>query len=275
MYGKQRLRASQRRRETVIMGEGGKMTRLDEQILRCYFRLEEFQMQRLRFESLFHPEKFDWKKKGAPPKISETKKIRIEELKRIGFDEAFYQRMLEGEENEKEEMGHLVELHPLWEWMEPIAGWGFLTGGKYIAVSGDITRTDTMSSFWKGMGLDIVDGKAPRRIRGRTNVERKVPAMPHVTRIGEQIRKQMMMQNPFYQELYYKHKADYVARYPDRPPMFAHKHGLRIPQKVLYGCLWMKWRECYGLPAPLPYVFDILKHDSGRMITIEDFYRRD
>ncbi len=56
--------------------------------------------------------------------------------------------------------------------------------------------------------------------------------------------------------------------------MFAHKHGLRIAQKILYSALWEKWREAYGLPAPFPYVFDILKHDDDRRITIEDFYRK-
>lgn len=246
---------------------------LDEQILRTYFRLEEYQMQRLRFERLLHPEDFKWS--GPTPQMSTTKRIRLEELGKTGFGEEFYRRMAEGEQEAKKGIEALTEDHPLWPYLEPIRGWGRYLAGAFIAAGGDIERPGTASAFWKGMGLDILsDGTAPRRIRGRKNVERKIPAFPHVTRIGEQIRQQMLRQNPFYQELYYQHKADYQARYPEKPKMFAHKHGLRIAQKILYSTVWEKWRQVYGLPAPFPYVFDILKHDSGRRITIEDFYRK-
>jgi len=246
------------------------MNQLEEKILRTYFRLEEFQARRLRFERLLHPEKFKWSK--DLPSMSQTKKIKLEELGKIGFGEAFYQKMVKGEQEAKRELEELAELHPLWEYIEPIRGFGKYLAGAFIAAGGDISKPETVSGFWKGMGLDIVDGKAPRRIRGRKNVERRIPAFPHVTRVGEQIRQQMLKQNPFYQELYYKHKADYQERYPGITLMFAHKHGLRIGQKILYSCLFEKWRACFGLPVQEPYVYDILKHDRGRKITIEDFY---
>jgi len=274
------------------------VNKLDERILRTYFRVDEFQTQRLRFERLLHPEKFKWSK-DMPP-MSTTTKIKVEELAEIGFGEGYYRRMSQGEEVAKTELGELAELHPLWEFIEPIRGFGKYLAGAFIAAGGDISRAPKASSFWKGMGLDIItlcpdckkpnplgaeqcsycnallngDGQAPRRIRGKKDIERKIPALPHVTKIGELIRQQMLKQNPFYQELYYKHKEDYLARYPDKPRMFAHKHGLRIAQKILYACLWEKWRQAFGLPTPLPYVFDILKHDSGRVITIQDFHAK-
>ena len=247
------------------------MGRPDEGILRCFFRLEEFQTQRLRFERMLHPENFKWDKKGAPPPMSETKKIRIEELGKIGFGEAFYQKMVEGEKAAEDELKEMAEMHTLWPYMESIRGLGLLMAGKFIAAGGDIRKAETASGFWKGMGLDIVNGQAPRRVRGKKDTERRIPAFPHVTRVGEQIRQQLLKQNPFYHELYLSHKADYRARYPEKPLMFAHKHGLRIAQKVLYACLWEKWRLGYGLPAPQPYVFDILKHDDGHLIVVEDF----
>jgi hypothetical protein len=246
----------------------GKMNKLDEEILRCYVRLQEYQEQRQRFQRLLHPEEIKWE--NSPPKMTRTKQIRVEELKCIGFDEVFYRRMKEGEEREKANLEALVESHPLAEYAMPITGWGLLTLGKYIAASGDITIPPTVSSYWYGMGLDIVNGKAPRRIR-RKKVARRIPALPHVTKIGEQIRQQMLKQNSFFRELYYDHKADYLERYPKAPKMFAHKHGQRIAQKILYACLFRKWRELYGLPAPLPYPYAILRH-NGRMITLEDFY---
>jgi len=247
------------------------MRKLDEQILRAYFRLEEYQGQRLRFERLLHPEKFKWS--GPTPTMSQTKLIKIEELGKIGFGEDYYQRMLAGEKEEKKNLEDLAENHPLWAYIEPISGFGKYLAGAFIAAGGDIERAPTCSAFWKGMGLDVLeDGTVPRRTRG-SKVARRIPAFPHVTRIGEQVRQQMLRQNDFYQELYHQHKKDYQGRHPERALMFAHKHGLRIGQKILYACLWEKWREAYGLLAPFPYVFDILKHDSGRRITIEDFYR--
>jgi hypothetical protein len=249
------------------------MRKQDEEILRTYFRLEEYQGQRLRFERLLHPEKFKWA--GPAPTLSTTKRIKIEEMEKMGFGEAYYRRMVEGEHESKKQLEAMAEDHPLWPYIEPVAGFARYLAGAFIAASGDIERAATASAFWKGMGLDVLpDGTVPRRIRGAKKTTRRIPAFPHVTRVGEQIRQQMLRQNPGYQELYYRHKADYQERYPDRAKMFAHKHGLRIAQKVLYAALWEKWRQAYGLPAPFPYVFDILKHDSGRRITIEDFYRK-
>jgi len=252
------------------------MFKLDEDILRTYFRLEEYQRQRLWMERLWHPELMKWVKRGAPPPITPTKRIRQEELAKMGFDENYYQRMLEGENACHRELKELVELHPLWPHFERMPGFSYYLCGAFIAAGGDIQRAPTGSAFWKGMGLDVLpDGTAPRRIKGKTkNVERRIPALPHVTRVGEQIRPQLVRSNPFGYRLYLVHKKDYLTRYPEKPLMFAHKHGQRIPQKILYFCLWREARLAYGLPAPDPYAFDILKHDDGSMIRISDFYEQ-
>lgn len=250
------------------------MFKLDEEILRAYFRLEECQSQRIRFERLLHPEKMKWSK--DIPNMSEAKMIRIDELGKMGFGENYYRQMADKEKEAKDRLEGLARDHLLHGYMEPITGFGDYLVGAFIAAGGDITKPPTVSSFWKGMGLDIVDGKAPRKVRTRGKLEegvRRYPALPHVTRIGEQIRQQMLRQNPFYQELYYSHKDDYGQRYPDSPKMFAHKHGLRIGQKILYSCLWKQWRLCYALPVSEPYVYDMLKHDDGRIITLDEFYR--
>lgn len=248
------------------------MFKLDEDILRCYLRLEEYERQEKWMERLLHPEKLKWVKKGAPPPITRTKKIRIEELGKMGFDEAYYQRMARGKKETMLELAELVVLHPLWPHFQRIKGFSYRLAGGFIAAGGDIQRAPTASAFWYGMGLDVLsDGTVPRRIRGVTNVERRVPALPHVTKVGELIRMQLLRTEGLGQELYYKHKADHRARHSG-PLMFAHKHGMRIPQKILYACLWEQWRLAYGLPSPWPYAFAILNHDSGSRITISDFY---
>ncbi len=140
------------------------MKKEDEQILRAYFKLEEYQGQRLRFERLLHPEKFKWS--GPTPTLSQTKKIRIDELGKIGFGESFYQKMAAGEQEAKKELEDLAENHPLWAYIEPIHGFARYLAGAFIAAGGDIERPPTCSAFWKGMGLDVLaDGTVPRRTR--------------------------------------------------------------------------------------------------------------
>lgn len=251
------------------------MDKLDEEILRAFFRYEEYQRQRLWLERLLHPEKFNWAKRGSPPPITRTKQIKIEELSRIGFGEERYQRTLQGEEESEKELCDLIQEHCLWPHLERIKGFGKLTAAKFVAAAGDITRTNTVSSFWKGMGLDVLpDGTVPRRVRGRKDVERRVPALPHVTRIGEQIRQQLIRTDGKLRGLYDKYREYYDSKYPTRPKMFNFKAAERISQKILYACLWKVWRESAGLPAPDPYAFAILKHDNGNIIRIEDLYDR-
>lgn len=161
------------------------MFKLDEDTLRTYLKLEEYQRQRLWMERLLHPEKFKWIRRGVPPPMSEAKSIRIEELGKMGFGEAHYQRMLEDEQKAELELADLVHFHCLWTHFERLKGFAEHSAGAFVAAGGDIQRAPTASSFWKGMGLDVFpDGTVPRRIRGRKDVERRVPALPHVTRVG-------------------------------------------------------------------------------------------
>jgi len=46
-----------------------------------------------------------------------------------------------------------------------------------------------------------------------------------------------------------------------------HNRSFRHTIKLFLSHFWQTWREAEGLPAPLPYVFDILKHPSGHMIS--------
>lgn len=252
------------------------MNQLDEQLLRAYFRMEEAQRQRTWMERIWHPEKINWIKRGAPPPMTRTKEIRREELEHLGFGEAHYQRMRDTEDTTKAELERLASTHPLWEHFRLIRGLGLYLCGAYVAAVGDIERAPTVSAHWKGMGLDVLpDGSVPRRIRGLKKVERRVPAMPHVTRVGEQIREQIKRGGAtakLYQ-WYRKFRVEIDGRKPDRAKMFNMKHSLRLTQKILYACLWREHRLAWGLDAPDPYAFAILKHADGNLIRIQDFYQ--
>ena len=261
------------------------MRQPDENIMRAYFRLAEARRQRLWMQRLWHPELFAWAK-GEPPPVSQTKRIRLEELAKLGFGEDHYQRMLALENGAKAELEALAETHVLWPHFQRIKGMGKYLCGCFVAAGGDIERPGTVTAFWKGMGLDVLpeglstpDGKVvippggvPRKLRNVRGIKRLVPCMPHVSLIGEQIRMQMFRADCKLRWWYDKFRAEVDAAKPDRRKIFNMRDALRRTQKLLYACLWRVWREAYGLPAPMPYAFDILKHDSGRLITIADFY---
>ena len=246
----------------------------DYEIRRYYLRLEECQRLRLWMQRIWHPETFTWTKRGGPPKECSVTKMRRMELDSLGFGESFYQHMIHEEKEAKRELERLAEGHPLWPHFMHVAGIGLYLCGAFVAAGGDIRQAPRVSSFWKGMGLDVLpDGTAPRRIRGRKDVDRRIPALPHVTRVGEQIRQQIVRRpGTRLNQIYQDEKETYRRRYPERPKMWAHKHGLRIAQKILYACAWREWRLAYGLSAPDPYAFDILKHDSGRLVRFSDIY---
>ncbi|MBI4132684.1 MAG: hypothetical protein HY473_01105 [Candidatus Sungbacteria bacterium] len=262
------------------------MIRQDEEILRAYFRLEEAQRQRLWMQRIWRPETFDWKKRGGPPPMTATKFIRQEELEKLGFGDAHYKEMLRLEEEARAELLRLAKEHPLAPHFDRIRGLSMYLCGAFVAAGGDITRAPTVSAFWKGMGLDVLPhglhtrggkevfppGSVPRRIRGSIDVERKIPALPHVTRVGEQIRMQILRCQGRMKEFYDRFRAEVDLRHPDRAKMFNMKDALRRTQKLLYACLWQEWRVGYNLSAPQPYAFDILKHPDGGLVRISDFY---
>jgi len=250
------------------------MHKADEEILRTFFRLDEARRQRLRLERLLTPEVFNWTKRGAPPRQSWSTLIKLEELANLGLDRAALEDWREVERKAKADLEQLARDHPLATYWEPIKGLGWYLLGCFIAAAGDIERAPTVSSFWKGMGLDIVDGKAPRNTRGRRGAaqqERPRAAMPHVTLVGEQIRSQFLRAGGRLDAFYRRFKEEAVGKWPEGPKMRWHKHGLRVTQKLLYACLWKCYREAYGLPAPAPYAFEILQHRS-EPIRIQHFY---
>lgn len=242
---------------------------LDRQIRKVYFTIEECQRQRLRMERIWHPDRFTWHKPGDVPVTSALKR---EVLTDLGFGEEFLTRMELTEKEAQRNMKTLVETHCLWPHFKHIKGFSFYLAGAFIAAGGEIERTEKVSSFWKGMGLDILpDGSVPRKTRGRGNTARKVPAIPFVTRVGEQIRQQLLRSKGNAYDMYLKFKAEYTAKYPARAKIFNHKAAQRAVQKRLYSCLWREWRLGNKLSAPDPYAFDILKHNS-QLIRIQDFY---
>ena len=247
------------------------MRQLDQEILAMFFVMQEAQRQRLWMQRIWHPTTFRWA--GGPPKVTHTGSIRKQALDDLGFGPSHYDRMLVAERDAKTELEQLATEHPLAEHFEEIRGLGSYLCGSFIAAGGDIERAPRVSSFWRGMGLDLVDGVPPRRERGKRTV-RPLPAYPHVTRVGEQIRHAILRSRGVLKSMYDTVRAEVDAKNVDRKKIWNHKGALRIVQKRLYACLWREWRLAYDLDAPDPYAFAILHHDDGHRLRIEDFYEK-
>lgn len=240
-------------------------------ILQTYFQMAEGRRQRLRFLRLLHPEVMKWKKRAHAPTASATARIRITALENLGLGEAHFQFMQETEIKSKGHLEELAQNHPLWEHFQRFDKFGPYLCGCFIAAGGNIFIPCKVSSFWKGMGLDVLpDGTVPRRVRGARDNPRPVPCLPFVSTAGEQIRQQMLRAKGALYAEYLRQRELEDSRFPDKPKMFRFKGALRRTQKLLYACLWYEWRTAYGLPAPEPYAIDHLGHTT--LINVSRFY---
>ena len=250
----------------------------DRDIQKAFFRLQEARRARYRLQRIWHPETLHKTRLVLKPPTHSTLTFR-EMLTEDGLGPETYEASVEREAEAKRGLEALASQHPLWPHFQALGGFGPYLCGSFVAAGGDIERAPKVSSFWKGMGLDVVttkgkDGitemKAPREERGRRDSERLIPAPPHVTLVGEQIRQQILRtakKNRLY-DRYASEKAKAKTTHPDWNKMHAHKHALRVVQKLLYAVLWSAWRQARGLPAPAPYI--VMKDASHHEFTFEE-----
>nr|AJG38125.1 hypothetical protein [bacterium enrichment culture clone fosmid MGS-K1] len=272
------------------------LRQLDRQIRKAFLRYREIQHQRTRLERIHYPQIMDWEVgTQEPPQVSDTNLLKQEVLSELGYSPAYFWELVEMENDMLPEFAELAAQHPLWEHFRWISGIATtLMVVRYVARGGDVTRCPRVTNYWKGLGEDVLpDGSVPRRIRGRTKVKRRLPAMPHVTEVGELLRKAILTSNRgMLRDIYDREKPQYLEKHQYRtdkdsgeiqidpetgkpketPALWAHKHGLRIALKILDFCAWKAWREAYGLPAPDPYAFDILNHPREHLISFGDLY---
>lgn len=156
----------------------------------------------------------------------------------------------------------------IWEWITSIKG---LASGKMaaqlLAQIDDIEKFSTVSKLWRFAGWAVIDGKAERNQMGeKSHFNRKLKSICWL--IGEQFIRQ---QTPGYAEIYYDEKARLRQKYPEKIKVNGkwkyndgHLHNMakRKMIKIFLQHVWVKWRECEGLPVSNPYVQDILGHTN-------------
>lgn len=243
----------------------------DEEIAEMYYRLEEARRQRMRLVRIWQPETLRWKRgQGEPPKETWSTRIRRRALAKELAGRKALDFWKKREIELRNALSELAKDHPLYEHFERISGLGSYSCGAFVAAAGDIERANTVSQFWRGMGLAVTDeGTAAKKVRGKQGI----PCPRHVTTIGEQIRMNIIRSDGKLRTLYDKHKARYAYERPEWKKHHIHRAAVRVVQKILYAALWTEFRKARGLPSQIPYPFAMLQLGQGhKLLTIFDLY---
>lgn len=176
-------------------------------------------------------------------------------LPRLRTEEEFYETQVRD----------MVKDHPAWPWCDHVKGVGLTNIARLIGKT-DIERVNTVSEMWahSGFGLDP-DGTIQRKRAGQP-INYDLQLQSACVMLGQSL----TMQKGTYYDYYLQQKEVHSSL----KPIHRHNRAFRHMIKLFLSHFWFKWREAEGLPAPLPYVFDILKHPSGHMIKPEDMAKQ-
>ena len=185
---------------------------------------------------------------SSEPSPKDDPYIRQIALPRLIAEENFYEKELQG----------MVEDHPAWIWAKEVKGAG-LTGVSRLIGKIDIARIQTVSEMWAhcGFGLEP-DGTRQRKQAGK-KINYDAQLQSRCVMLGESLVKQ----RGTYYEYYLRQKKVHSSLSPSH----CHNRSFRHTIKLFLSHFWQTWREAEGLPAPLPYAFDILKHPEGHLIS--------
>lgn len=146
-------------------------------------------------------------------------------------------------------------------WLRHVDGIGHKIAGKLVHHIGSIDKFPTVSSLWAYAGLHVVDGKAPRRIRGEKANWNQALKVVVVGLIPDQFVKLGVKNHALGRKLYDQYKAFYVNRDGgELSKLHIERRARRKLGKVFLSCLWTAWRELEGLPVTEPYAAKLEGH---------------
>lgn len=142
------------------------------------------------------------------------------------------------------QLGRLVKQHPLGKWVETEArGLSGRSFGLLFGITGPLDRFATVSKLWKYLGLHVVDGGAPRKVRGQ-KLDYSPQGRTRCYVIGESIVKSGA--GGKYRAAYDEKKAYYEAEREEWPQIRRHRAAMRYAVKMLVKDLWVQWRKSVG-----------------------------
>lgn len=193
---------------------------------------------------------------SSEPNPKDDPYIREVALPRLRPTEEFFEDLLK----------QMVNSHPAWPWAEQVKGAGLTTISRIIGKT-DITRLNTVSEMWAhcGFGLEP-DGTRQRKQAGKP-INYDAHLQSNCVILGEAL---MRQKDTYY--VYYLRQKDIHS---ELTPAHCHNRAFRHMIKLFLSHFWQTWREAEGLPAPSPYVFGILKHPEGHLISPWDMVGRE
>jgi len=192
---------------------------------------------------------------SSEPSPKDDPYIRQVALSRLRQEEEFYEGQLQ----------EMVNSHPAWPWAKEVKGAGLTTIGRIIGKT-DITRVNTVSEMWAhcGWGLEP-DGTRQRKRAGQT-INYDTQLQSNCVILGEALLRQ--------KDTYYEYYLRQKEVHSELVPAHRHNRAFRHMIKLFLSHFWQTWREAEGLPAPPPYVFGILKHPEGHLISPWDMVKQ-
>lgn len=179
--------------------------------------------------------------------------------------EVILPRLITEEDFYEDQLKKMVEGHPAWEWPSQVKGAGLTTIGRLIGKI-DIARLNTASEMWAHSGFGLEADGTRQRKRAGMKINYDAQLQSNCVILGQSLN----YSKDSYYEFYIKEKE----LNSELPPRHAHNRAFRHMIKLFLSHFWQTWREAEGLPAPDPYVFDILKHPSGHLISPGDMVKK-
>lgn len=169
--------------------------------------------------------------------------------------QAWEERFSKLEDEANEDIYNLIRDEPIVQDIQAIKGIGPILAAKLVSMV-DISRSPTVSAFWRYCGYAVIDGAAERRTRGeKLHYSSRVRSTCYL--IGSSFLK---TKDSPYKPLYYDAKEYYQEVHPDWTKKHIHLAALRKMIKVFLCHLWEYWREMEGLETPPLYVMQQMGH---------------
>jgi len=181
--------------------------------------------------------------------------IRQVALPRLRQEEQFYEKQLQ----------QMINDHPAWDWAKQVKGVGLTTVGRIIAKT-DIKRVSTVSEMWAHCGFGLEPDGTRQRKRAGQPINYDAQLQSNCVILGESLLRQ--------RDTYYEYYLNQKEIHSGLTPAHRHNRAFRHMIKLFLSHFWQTWREAEGLPAPAPYVFDILKHPEGHIIAPRDMVKQ-
>lgn len=226
-----------------------------------------YALQKIRIQAQLRIKAFSAERKGQPRRLDDFRAGALH----FWLDD----NLLSKEQDIKKEIAGMLKTVPIWsEWLKSVKGIGPCLAGSLYAGILDIGRFPTVSHLWAYMGMDVRDGKAPKRTKGE-----KVDWNPFLRMTLYKITDSFIKQNAekcLYRRLYDEKKAYYQKQHPEPipgkgkevtyGPLHLHNMAKRYAGKIFIQHLWVKWRELEGLAVSMPWVFEHGGHDIAGYI---------